>query len=176
MCKKNGLFSVRFFKKGFLCLLLLFYSFSGFSVSLKQWKELRSYKDNLILSLKKNPSVYASVTRSQGIHPKGFNSKSFSFKALEEGKQKMLSFIQIQDWKASSYQWKPMKDKGELYIKGSYLNYKNIKHDFQEFHIYSPESVLQVLVSAPSLEELESSKPEDLFQLIREGRIKLLSE
>ena len=137
---------------------------------------MNSYKDNLTLSLKANPSVYAAITRSQGLDSKEFYDKSFSFKKLEETKKKMLFLIQIQNWKAHFYKWAPMKERGELYIKGSYLNYKSERHYFQEFHIYSSQSVLQVLVSAPSQKELKSSEPEKLFQKIRENGAKVLNQ
>lgn len=171
--KLNSFFSLFFY--GFLAVALL-YPFFSFSADLERWKEKNSYQNNLTLSLKTDPSVYASITRSKGLNIKAFNQPSFSFKNLEQTRKKMLSLIEVHNWKAHSRKWKTIKDKGELYINGSYVNYKGKKHYFKEFHIYSSQSVLQVLVSAPSLQKLNSAPVEELFQKVREGHIKLLGE
>ena len=179
MHNKSNSFLDLFSRKEFffsLLFLALFYSSFGFSDIPKIWKERYSYKDNLTLSLKGNPNVYASITRSSGINPKTLASKSSSFKNLEKQQQKMLSLISIRDWKVSSHQWKIMKDKKELSMEGSFLNYKDNKYHFKELHIYSTSSVLQVLVAAPSLKELKLAQPEELFQKVGEGAIQFSGE
>lgn len=170
---ENALFSFKIFpQKISLFCLLLFYPLFAFSSPLKEWKKLQVNKDNLVMSFKTNPSIYASISRSSGVPSEFFRNKLFSFEALMKEKQKMLTLIKVQDWQVLSHQWKSMKNQGELYIEGSYLNYNGKKHFFQEFHIYSSTEVLQALVSAPSLKELQSSNPKPFFQKIRKGLIK----
>ena len=179
MCKKQNWLLVLFSNKKLfsrLLLFIVFYPFFGFSAVPEKWKELHSYKGNLTLSLKSNPDVYASITRSSGIDLKALASNSSAFKNLEKKQQQMLSLVNIRDWRVSSHQWKTMKDKKELSMEGSFLNYKDNKYHFKELHIYSATSVLQVLAAAPSLKELKLAQPEELFQKVREGAIQFSGE
>ncbi|MCZ0933277.1 MAG: hypothetical protein OXJ52_09020 [Oligoflexia bacterium] len=173
--KKNFLASF-YLRDGFHFFLIFFQLFFSLSTYSEEWQTIRSHKDNLTLSLKANSSVYASITRSKSLYPKGFDSQPFSFTEVEKAKRKILSLIQIREWKSDSYQWKTRGDKGELYINGSYLNYKNERQYFQEFHIYSTEFALQILVTASSLKELKLSKPEILFNKARAGKFNFLNE
>ena len=142
---------------------------------LQNWTKLRSDKDQLTLSLKSNSAVYISITKSKGLNSKAFREPSFSLKTLNKYKQTILSVISIQDWRLSSSHWQKLKNnREELNLRGSYTNHEKQKQYFQELHIYSPLYVLQVLVSAPSLKELKSAKPEEFFKIVRTEGLKIL--
>jgi hypothetical protein len=117
----------------------------------KDWKLSRDLNNVKVWSLKNNPDVTASLEKRKNHKAIDWNKvkKTDFFKVYESKKKKILSFVGISRWQASSYSWKKSKSSYQLEVKGTYIDASNIKVKFLELHFYTQKETIQILQTMP---------------------------
>ncbi len=147
----------------FLCLVL------SFSLSFAS-------KENIFL-LKKtydNISVHVSSNKTRlTVNYKDTSSKSEKItkefiQTLEQTKRKMLHLIGVSKWKINKTKVKKLK-KGivRVTLSGSYMNYINQRTYFIEYHFYSPNKKLQLLLTNNKKKWLKKDAELDNIEIFR---------
>lgn len=113
------------------------------------WKLARDTNGVKVWLLEKNPDITGSlVIRKEQNKINGLIIKGDKlFQDFENKKKKMLTYIGVNDWKASNYEWFP--DKRELFVEGTYRDSYGHLIVFAEIQSFKDEESIQILHTRP---------------------------
>ena len=171
----TGFFSAFFFKS----FVLSFSSFFAIQLLIPiqasadtLWVNKRSDKTMSLWSAKKNEKIM--VARHQFKPSKNTRRKIGNqeelFKSVENEKRTLLSWVGVNNWTPSSYEWKDATDGGILTIKGTYEDNSGQLVGFIEKHKYSKnsETAIQDVLTVP-LKDKKAEMDADLVKSFLSG-------
>ncbi|MCY4643709.1 MAG: hypothetical protein OXB88_03740 [Bacteriovoracales bacterium] len=146
------------------CLLFVFSQ-----ICFASWNLHKKYDDVSIYKSKKGTRL---TVRSSASESRGEKFTKDLLKKLKKDKEKMLAMIGVEDWKISKTNLKTTDGVTSVRLAGSYMDKTQKIVHFVEYHYYSNDKKLQLLLTNRSKGLVErDSKPSNIKRFRNEHSI-----